>query len=457
MLLTSACFDEAARASADPSTTGLDSASESTTLQPLATESESGHDSTTTISDVSSVGADTSSSGGNGPVCGDGLVEGDEICDDENDVPGDGCTLCETSGTPLWIFTDGTGAPTEGATAVALAGGGAGIVLVGALAIDGQDTDVWLEVLDADGGSVLRRAVDGDGANDDAAFDVRVRATGDMTVVGEISTPASGTNLWVGQYDSRGDLLGQSQAGSTVGGDAARSVALLANDEVVVAGRVFFAAVNDDAWLGRFAGSELSESVFCDCGPVGQAASVVADAQGRVRVAWLSGMAWQLVGFDQPIGVAQPMPSWVVPLEGIVGAPALDVDEDGGLSLCAAIEDGNDNALSLQTFAADGTAELSMTYDVGDGDHRCAGILGVGDGFVLVGEIRGNTDDARGLLVAVDASNGAVRYTTELVIDDAEETVINDVVVDSDGAVFVVGAFSNGGGDFDPFAARLVP
>lgn len=51
------------------------------------------------------------------------------------------------------------------------------------------------------------------------------------------------------------------------------------------------------------------------------------------------------------------------------------------------------------------------------------------------------------------SSGGATR----LVIDDAEETVISDVVVDPDGAVFVVGAFSNGGGDFDPFAARLVP
>jgi cysteine-rich repeat protein len=49
---------------------------------------------TTTAPDPSSTG-DESSSTGTPAVCGDGLVEGDEECDDANDDEGDGCTtLC---------------------------------------------------------------------------------------------------------------------------------------------------------------------------------------------------------------------------------------------------------------------------------------------------------------------------------------------------------------------------
>lgn len=36
----------------------------------------------------------SSSTGGVDPVCGDGIVEGGEGCDDGNDVPGDGCQYC---------------------------------------------------------------------------------------------------------------------------------------------------------------------------------------------------------------------------------------------------------------------------------------------------------------------------------------------------------------------------
>lgn len=51
--------------------------------------------STTTGGDTSSTssGSETST-GPSGAVCGDGVVEGDESCDDGNDVAGDGCQEC---------------------------------------------------------------------------------------------------------------------------------------------------------------------------------------------------------------------------------------------------------------------------------------------------------------------------------------------------------------------------
>ncbi|HEY0134899.1 MAG TPA: DUF4215 domain-containing protein [Nannocystis sp.] len=53
--------------------------------------------STSGVDETTSTGSgsgDSSSTGTTGPVCGDGLVEGDETCDDGNDIPGDGCQSC---------------------------------------------------------------------------------------------------------------------------------------------------------------------------------------------------------------------------------------------------------------------------------------------------------------------------------------------------------------------------
>ncbi len=39
-------------------------------------------------------GSSSSSTGSPAPVCGDGVVEGDEACDDGNEIPDDGCQAC---------------------------------------------------------------------------------------------------------------------------------------------------------------------------------------------------------------------------------------------------------------------------------------------------------------------------------------------------------------------------
>ncbi|HEY0135161.1 MAG TPA: DUF4215 domain-containing protein, partial [Nannocystis sp.] len=50
-------------------------------------------ESSTTAQAETQAASDGSSSGG-GPVCGDGVVEGDETCDDGNATPDDGCQEC---------------------------------------------------------------------------------------------------------------------------------------------------------------------------------------------------------------------------------------------------------------------------------------------------------------------------------------------------------------------------
>ncbi|MBA3545997.1 MAG: DUF4215 domain-containing protein [Nannocystis sp.] len=57
------------------------------------TDQESASGASMAGSEVSGTDA-VSSTGAPGPVCGDGVVEGDETCDDGNATPGDGCQEC---------------------------------------------------------------------------------------------------------------------------------------------------------------------------------------------------------------------------------------------------------------------------------------------------------------------------------------------------------------------------
>ena len=77
-------------ASGDPST-GTSTKSGSETSGPDNSGTSSASESAQT--DGSGSGS-SSSSGPSLPVCGDGVVEGDETCDDANATPGDGCQEC---------------------------------------------------------------------------------------------------------------------------------------------------------------------------------------------------------------------------------------------------------------------------------------------------------------------------------------------------------------------------
>ena len=79
-----------------PSGSGEFNASTSTGLDSsTSTEGTSGSGSTTWDGETSgtSTGSETST-GPSDPRCGDGVVEGDESCDDGNDIAGDGCQEC---------------------------------------------------------------------------------------------------------------------------------------------------------------------------------------------------------------------------------------------------------------------------------------------------------------------------------------------------------------------------
>ena len=76
----------------DPSTGQVDaSTANSLSSEGTAVTSDTGEFTSSTGDDASE---GTSSSSDPGPICGDGVVEGDETCDDMNDIHDDGCNAC---------------------------------------------------------------------------------------------------------------------------------------------------------------------------------------------------------------------------------------------------------------------------------------------------------------------------------------------------------------------------
>jgi len=74
-----------------------DTSASSTAHEPCSMGTTATTDGTSTgeeSEETSSTGDATSGTTAQVPVCGDGVVEGDETCDDMNDVPDDGCKAC---------------------------------------------------------------------------------------------------------------------------------------------------------------------------------------------------------------------------------------------------------------------------------------------------------------------------------------------------------------------------
>ncbi len=76
------------------STTGTTGTSTSTSDSHAGSQSETMGSSTTNEASTNVETGASSSTGAVGPVCGDGVVEGDEACDDGNANPDDGCKEC---------------------------------------------------------------------------------------------------------------------------------------------------------------------------------------------------------------------------------------------------------------------------------------------------------------------------------------------------------------------------
>jgi hypothetical protein len=146
---------------------------------------------------------------------------------------------------------------------------------------------------------------------DDQAHGIAVATDRTVYVTGEVTEPRSGTNVWLGKYDSNLAYITSGSHGSPdVAGDGAndagRAIAIDSSGNLIVAGTVVRAGTGNDLWVGKFDKDLhfIQEAwVAGDGSGFDSAYALVIDKKHRIWVAGSVGVAGQgrdiwLGGFD---------------------------------------------------------------------------------------------------------------------------------------------------------------
>ncbi|MGB1015630.1 MAG: hypothetical protein ACPG4T_15950, partial [Nannocystaceae bacterium] len=263
------------------------------------------------------------------PVCGNGLVEGFESCDDGDQDNGNGCnTDCRISGSLQWqILVNGPANGNDSGSDVAvdteqnihfnglligtgnvplrwqasvrpdktplgtsannfpvnyvtkvygLAAHKTVLVDVGIHSSALSNDNIWVRQRDADG-QIWSHSLDAFGL-DDAGIGVAIDGAGNVVVVGYESNE-EGRDASLIKFDSTGEtLFEETYNHSGVLNDEAYAVAILSDDSIVVTGAVGFAADDQNAWVALYdpQGVEKWSRVFAGSFGFNDAASAVA-------------------------------------------------------------------------------------------------------------------------------------------------------------------------------------
>lgn len=164
-------------------------------------------DASVSSSSVDASSANASSSG-SVPLCGDGVLDPDEECDDGNDRDGDGCNAsCVRSGALLWshAVAGSAGLLDSGQSIAMLASGDA--VVVGWMHDAKTGEDVWVSRWRPDGEQVWSRTYGNPSAND-RGFGVTQASSADVFVGGFVRENGS-RRAWVGLVSPDGETVAE--------------------------------------------------------------------------------------------------------------------------------------------------------------------------------------------------------------------------------------------------------
>lgn len=249
------CGDDVSQGSEGSSgSTGSDpTGSTSTMTMPGSTTTDP-----SSTTDSMTTGVDSSSSGT--PVeCGNGVVEGDEQCDDRNDVDGDGCySNCTLPYEVLWTEThDESGDADFASRAVFDAEGN--LYVLGHVEVAGQGFDLWLRQYLPDGSAGWTYTYNGMANEDEFGRHLVWHNSGDLLLVGSTETDteddilvmrldiSNQTPVWIDIYNGPGtgpEPIDVSDFGDGIFGAS--------NGDVLVGGTQRVDGQEFDVWLRRY-------------------------------------------------------------------------------------------------------------------------------------------------------------------------------------------------------------
>ncbi|MEM6991777.1 MAG: hypothetical protein AAF721_14820 [Myxococcota bacterium] len=405
----------------------------------------------------------TGTTSGVGQQCGNGVVEGDEICDDGNAINADGCNIdCRASCTELWEDhtlgeADGLGDALWG-----LSVDGAGnVVATGRRPTATEGWNIWLVKFSPDGTLLWQQDIDAFGG-DDEGHGVATDSGDNIILTGFVEgnggNPRSGHFLY--KLDPDGTILwsDEPEPGPTEGYWSS-DVAVGADDQIVAVGTRAEAA-GYSIWVRAYdsdGGISWTEQVpQTVAGTDNRAQAVAVDSTGTIYVGgyeWVGGSnsrAW-LRQYD-----AGGTAGWTVTREG--SANGLDMYRS--LAFAA---NGDVVAVGLGTIAGEGQSALFDRYDndgnevwlstIGDeGDDGAFDVVVDSDGNIV---IAGNNSSDAWLVKYSDA--GDEPWWSKSYDNGASFEAFSGVDVDADDNILVGGGYFFGGFDFSLWVAKFTP
>jgi len=193
-------------------------------------------------------------------LCGNGVVDELESCDDHNREAGDSChPQCAEPGTVLWtVRYDGEAHGEDKGYGIAIDPASASFYISGfttSIAAEKQDILVqrrWIET----GGLVWSRSHAGDGRGDDTGENVAIDSDGNAIVAGVEFTTAGGPDVWLRAYDVDGAELWTTTHDEQGGIERGDGVAITASGDIVVVGSAAIdrggGMLDADAWIARY-------------------------------------------------------------------------------------------------------------------------------------------------------------------------------------------------------------
>jgi len=355
------------------------------------TTSANGGSSTTSFGDgggtTTSAGGSTSDGGGGsttnastttsagGPVCGNGIVETGENCDDGNLVGGDACNVyCVDPGTPLWTQTYLV--PTNVAAWYGTTTDSVGAVYVtGVQETAAQVDNLIVRKYSPSGSIAWTQTYAGDGSAIGA--DIALDPQGNVIVVGRTGATDADQNVLVAKFNGNtGAFVWDSLLDYEGGFDTATGVAIDPAGAIYVSGVGEYGDPDYDYMIMKFAagtGNYVIGAAFDANADADYANGIALGPDGAIYLvgtATLASPDFFVEKFTQT-GTAQFADVWGVPFDGEGG----DVDGGLGISVDAAGDivavggfysaTGIGNATVIKLSASDGTTIWSVPYDDG--------------------------------------------------------------------------------------------
>jgi len=420
-------------------------------------------------SDGSSSGTtgDPSTSTGAPVGCGDGIVDGDELCDDGNDIDADGCNAdCTPSGALLWSDQIGSGLGNDDDAFDAAVDSFGNFYVVGYISTESAGRDIWYRKYDDMGEELWTKTVDGPLSASDQGRGIIVEDTELFYVGGFTPVMDQSQNTWLRRHGADGsELWTKTYNGAANSGDIIRGLARAEGKDVIAVGHHNVGVGAQDMWLRRYSESGVALWTRTYEGSAmgnDQAEAVAVADDGSIYVVGNETVAGE--GYNMWLSKLDPDGNilWTRLRNGASNKGdylrGVAVDPSGDAIVC-----GYESMIDVpwqswvRRYDTDGLIVWTETYDgeSHEGAH-CFGLVRdlVGDFVFTGGEI---VDGSRKVFVQKRSSDGTLRWTRTVPSPSTGSDFGRGIAAGPDNSVYVAGSVGGVDDARDIWVGRFSP